>query len=473
MAVVDEIAVKLGIQKGDLKAALLDANADIKTFGAQGKGHVDGLTGAIKETGKAMQTFRQLLAAGGMIEAVRGFYDLAINYAKEHTKDTDDQTEAVRRFGEQIKSTGNIAGKTATQVLGVLNQIGEGFGIAFTMQFQSLDKTLAAIKANEEAERNLLTIEQARIDVKKGMLELDEKIAGAQVKRNTAEFESLDINTRIAALVKGIQEQFVILNSTEVESLKHKQAALQILTWQERLLKDMGTAEKEQAAARKTQRDNEARWRDEDREEAQEVLEFHRMIIAERKAAADELRRKQEEVTAEAKRTDDAFIAGTTSVYRMVDGVATLVEKTKGFIAEWNKFQTSVSGSANYGQMSDAAIRGQIKKQQDLLNSLTSQGVLVRNASMTGDFGSWQSAMLANDQIAQAQLELTRRSTIRSTVSQFGTDAAVMQFGDSAVNRATASQSSDARNQTLLLNSIAQTVNRVFPGQATPIPPIG
>ena len=104
---VDEIAIKLGIQTGDLKAALSDANAKITDFGSQGARSVDGLTAAVHETHSALRTLHQFLLAGGLVEVIKKFYETAISYADKHKELTDEETESVRRFGETLKTVGD------------------------------------------------------------------------------------------------------------------------------------------------------------------------------------------------------------------------------------------------------------------------------------------------------------------------------------------------------------------------------
>lgn len=472
MSVVDEIAIKLGIQRGDLKAALLDSNAQIKAFGKEGQTHVEGLNGAIKETSKAMRGFRELLAAGGVIAAVRGFYEMAIAYAEKHTEDIDSQTEAVRAFSAELKNVGDVAGKASVQVLGFINEAGQGYGMVIGGIVYGFKEAAKAQAISAEAEQNILTISRARVDITKQIADIQTKIAAAEEKRALAEFDALSNQEKAARLVAGLNEQFEILRSTEEGSLIHEQTKLTIFNWQAMALKVATELQKEEAAAAKNTADEAVKSAEAKAKAEKDAADARAAAAAKEKLAVDALVAAEMAAREESVKIALAYDAATQSVYRTVDGVQVLIEKTDGFIAKWKDFQTSVSGSADYGSMSDAAIRGQIKKQQDLLNTVTSQGVLLRNASAVNDFGSWQSALLANDQIAQAQAVLNQRAGIRSTVTQFGTDAAVMQYGDSAVSRATAASSSDARNQTVILSGMAQTLNKVFPGQATPIPPI-
>src|SRR5258706_16332977 len=118
MAAGDEIAIKLGIKTGDLKAALADANVQIKAFGQQGAHHADALGASVHEVSSAMRGLHHLLAAGGIMTVVHEFFDLAIHRAEELKGTIDDNASAVREFGEDLHGIKEGFADVAVQSLG-------------------------------------------------------------------------------------------------------------------------------------------------------------------------------------------------------------------------------------------------------------------------------------------------------------------------------------------------------------------
>lgn len=128
MALTDEIAIKLGIQTGDLKAALADANASIRQFKDTGKSEPGGLEDNVKGIQKSLRQLKEFFAAGGIIQAVKGFFEMAIANARDTKGAVDENFEAVRRFGDGVDSTVSTLKNWATEALGFVNRVGEAYG---------------------------------------------------------------------------------------------------------------------------------------------------------------------------------------------------------------------------------------------------------------------------------------------------------------------------------------------------------
>ena len=74
-----------------------------------------------------------------------------------------------------------------------------------------------------------------------------------------------------------------------------------------------------------------------------------------------------------------------------------------------------------------------------------------------------------NTSIAAAQQELALRSQVQQYAAMHGQGAAIQQYGDSTVNRAMSSTATATQNTAANVAAIANTLNQVFPGQATPV----
>lgn len=142
MAVVDEIAIKLGIQTGDLKAALADADASIKKFksGAGGRDKSD-LEESIEGAKKSLRGLKELFVAGGVFAAVQSFFTMAIENARNAKGAVDENFEAVRRFGDGMESMTGTLKNWGTEVLGFFNRAGENIGNLVNWVRKGIDET--------------------------------------------------------------------------------------------------------------------------------------------------------------------------------------------------------------------------------------------------------------------------------------------------------------------------------------------
>lgn len=198
MAAVDEIAIKLGVRTGELKAALSDANAQIKTFkkASEGDGN-DGLIKHVKGVTKSFADFKQFLAASGITAAVVGFFNLAIESAQKSTDATNTNAAAVREFAKGLEEAKGAVGEFAVLAVGTFNKLGAAIGDAinigrsfiengtegFEVWARNQDMLAATAKAAEEAEKRLADTR----------------------KKHGAEFEA--ITRELLALEKKSQEQ--------------------------------------------------------------------------------------------------------------------------------------------------------------------------------------------------------------------------------------------------------------------------
>ena len=121
-------------------------------------------------------------------------------------------------------------------------------------------------------------------------------------------------------------------------------------------------------------------------------------------------------------------------------------------------------------QQSSDALIGIIKQKQAdaaAVQSNPNNSDLASQAS--GNFTEgWMLAGI-NTSIAAAQQELALRSQVQQYAAMHGQGAAIQQYGDSTVNRAMSSTATATQNTAANVAAIANTLNQVFPGQATPV----
>lgn len=127
MALVDEIAVKLGIDNAKFKQALREADSEIKKFKKAGAGK-DAFEESLQSMRRGVNDLRSLLAGGGMIAAINTFYQTAISAANKSTDANDENAAAVRRFGQELTEAKGLIPSMSVAILGFLNRAGEGWG---------------------------------------------------------------------------------------------------------------------------------------------------------------------------------------------------------------------------------------------------------------------------------------------------------------------------------------------------------
>jgi hypothetical protein len=245
MAVVDEIAVKLGIQTGDLKAALSDANASIKTFGKQGSESADGFAGSIKGLHKGMRELKELFVAGGAIEAVKSFFELAIKSAEDNTDATNENAAAVRRFGDSLKSLHGDVGSIAMNIVGTFNRVGETIGDATKHAIDFWQAQITGNKANLEAENQAAESEKAAEDQERAfaieknkygqeLTQLTQQINAERQKEIDLLEKAKPLNVQLDDIQSDIAKQTSIMNDANATIVDRRKAELQILKDQSR-----------------------------------------------------------------------------------------------------------------------------------------------------------------------------------------------------------------------------------------------
>jgi hypothetical protein len=182
MALTDEIAVKLGLKTADFKAALREANADVQKFKASSVAGGDPLGNEVRGIHHALRTLHQFLLAGGLVEAIKGFFNTAIAYAEKTKGKLDENTLAVLRFKDATAASGNIFKEIAVKTVGGLTQAGEALGAIARATFEYA-------KGNKKAYHEMLVEISSSVAASKALAEIERERQknGERYKQITAE----------------------------------------------------------------------------------------------------------------------------------------------------------------------------------------------------------------------------------------------------------------------------------------------
>jgi hypothetical protein len=111
---------------------------------------------------KSFKGLKDVLAAGGVATAVLGFFSQVVDYAQNSKGKLDENTAAVKRFGDAIDQAKDLSLKAGTLVLGTFNRLGEAIGDAINIArfgwsqwAKDQDALAASTAAAEAAERSL------------------------------------------------------------------------------------------------------------------------------------------------------------------------------------------------------------------------------------------------------------------------------------------------------------------------------
>lgn len=478
MAAVDEIAIKLGIQTGDLKAALSDANASIKEFGESGKHHAEGLTGAIHETSQSVRLLHHALTAGGLITVFKEVYELAIDYAEKYKGATDEDVESVDHLKESLETAKDNVGGFAASLI--------GFGDRYVTM---LEAAAAALKSSftgegfaagianflviEKSSENIADLAKKRSETEKELAEITQKNVDLEGKIAWQEFDALDHATQRASLADRISTNLEEASKLEENSVEFQKKKNIILTDQERLQKLLTEDAKEDAAAALA---------------AKEALAAAEKKAADDRAAALAAAIKQsQQLTEESLKAAAAYEAGYDSVTKTTkairDQIALLDEQAAkkglgdltGATYEFNGKTYGPSMTQDQiDQLSPTVLAELIKRNQAAISEINAS-----KYSADENPGSVVSGFLfQSEAIAQRQTEIQRAQfVLKQNSSLAGADynTALKNFGgplsqfDAQYQAANSATNTLQQNQLSATTAIAQTLNKIFPTAATPV----
>lgn len=253
---VDEIAVKLGVQAGDLKAAMADANVTIKKFGQSGSKEADGLSESVRGISRGFREMRELVLGGGMVEGLNRFFDLAIKSAQASTDATDQNAAAVRRFADGWEELKGGVGGFAVFAVGSMNRVGEAIGGGIvSLKAWLTDMATGGDEAKRSAEIALRSAEAA--EAQEHRFAEEKKKYGTELTQLTQQINAerqkgLDLaraqespEQHLAALQADIAKQQAIIADAASNVVQRRQAELAILKDQNEALTVQANIEKE------------------------------------------------------------------------------------------------------------------------------------------------------------------------------------------------------------------------------------
>lgn len=233
MAAVDEIAAKLGLKTADFKAALKDANADVKRFKDSGKfGEDEGLSGSLKGIKKQFGDLKTILQAGGVITAVTSFYTMAAARAEELKGVQDENAAAVRRFGEGIKETKSFVADFAVLAVGSFNRLGEAIGDAINIARMGFGDWAAAQDKIAETAAAAEVAEKRLADVRKHhgaeFAAITKELEALEKKSQDQKLKGLDVYETERNLFAKLRELREAMGNQDLTAIERRRLALDI-----------------------------------------------------------------------------------------------------------------------------------------------------------------------------------------------------------------------------------------------------
>lgn len=509
---VDQIAIKLGIQTGDLKAALKDAGADIKNFKKAGESTEDeGLLGQFKNIKHSLRDLHTLLVAGGIATAVKNFFAIAIDAANNSTDAIDENVRAVKDFGKEVADAKGLFASFAILVIGTFNRLGEAIGDYINIlttgpeQWAREQDAIAATASQaEEAEKRFAELKRKHgaefESITKKLADVEAKAAEQKLKSLTVYEQQEILQKRLAELVaqqaKGegatIDQRRVALKIAETQ-LALDENALAVKKEQtneaERQAKEWGDAFKQTAedmkdeaeAAKKLaalKRDEAQKTADVNVEIAKILLKGEENLTAEDKERLKLLRGQ----TTEQKQAAEIALLLAKGVENLTDlekerlrvlvgGVQVLKDQHAEVVAivdEAKKLQGIVTNKGDVRELTDVQLAA-------LKNKLSGQlaDAQIRDRQVGGVGGRVGSYSSVEQAIFQTGLnavekELAARRDVSRAVSFFGESRASTMFAPDEFSRLLQTLNPDqAKKQASDISLLAGTVARVFPAAAT------
>lgn len=422
MAAVDEIAIKLGVKTGDLKAALSDAGASIKKFKKEGESGADeGLVGTLKKSTKGLNDLKNVLLGGAIAGAVKGFFQLAIDAAQKSTDATDTNAAAVREFAKGLDEAKGIAASIAVTAVGAFNKLGGAIGDTIniaksfiangTQGFEVWARTQDAIeatgKAAEAAEKRLADVRK-----KNGaeFLAITKELADIEQKARDQKLKGLDVYETERNLLTKTSELRQKMNNFEGEAIDRRRLALE-------LAKTQLAADDATLAVKKAQIDVEKKLVDdkkkaaEDAKKDQDELSKKRALDLKEEIELFALQRKNViQLTAEEKKRKDLLELQKIELVTQVE-IEELMEKkiTDGLTpAEAARLDELIK--------QDKKIAEQIAKKQLLAAVITTAVIPAAKQATSAEEETLRVLKMQSEELdRQAQIERSRHGTVTQT----------------------------------------------------------
>lgn len=508
MAVVDEIAVKLGLKTADFKAALKDANADVKKFKDTGSfGDDEGMSGSLKSIKKQFGDVKQLLVAGGVATAVQQFFAMAIDRANQTTDALNTNAAAVREFGQGVGEVKNGVADLAVLAVGSFNKLGSAIGDAiniaksfaqsgpagFEMWAQAQEQVAASAAAAESAERSLA---DARKRNGAEFLAITKGLEDAEKKGQEQKLKGLDVYETERLLKWKLIDVNRALEKDDLSMIERRRLMLAQAQTQNLLEETIAQRKKEDAATQK-KADDEAAARakkkfDEDLAYGRESIKLDeqlRQIAFNKLTDAEKLGQLEKDRKVLVKEirdinTDDNVMKADKVKLAALDE---MIKKLKEIIAlpatpappvvatvkeveklneAWDGFFLKISNKGDVRNLTDTQLNALAQKLQSDLNARNDQRFT--DPRYDPDYDVQSASLRLNLEAVRNENNL--RAGFRQANRSFGAAGAEAAFSPEDFARLAQYLNPDqAKQQASDIGTIAGTLRNVFPGQAAGI----
>lgn len=244
MSFSSEIRAKISLDTGGFASGLVTAGARLNEFVGRAQREAKSLAGS-------WEGLRKVFLAGGLLTAVKGFFDTAIEYARKYEGAADESVQATVRLGntfDEIKETGARAG---VAIVGWIEKASLGLaGLVYGADaaadaFDSMNAAASggadekAVKARLAAEAELAKV---RRDVAMSEGDANQKLV---ILLN----EQLDLRSKLRGLQEGSVEWLQTTAALEKKSAEVRKADAESLADADRRRRDMEKKSLEEIAA--------------------------------------------------------------------------------------------------------------------------------------------------------------------------------------------------------------------------------
>ena len=448
--------------------------SDLRTSAVAAKEQAD-------EIKRGFKGFKDVLEAGGVAAAVYGFFSSTIDYAEQLKGDLDANEQAVKNFGGALTSLKNTGLDFGVKVVGTFNRLGEAIGDTINIARQGWSSWARDQELLEITARDAAAAEAKRDEVKKK--------SGEELKKITEGLTDLKKQEQALAL-QGITKQETLNNlSNEYlrigiqlangvsDQLQKRQLELQLAEARLAMHKAELDVRKEDAEIAKKADEAEAKALDETIKQfnalgdiKQKELAYARsklsveeqsQLLTDEKLQLEKiLLDKNISLTKETETRQRLLeITKTLDEFATAEAEARLAEEKK-ITAEKKEQVEIVSRGNTYQSNSTAALEGTRARVASQLD-----------AAVANDFGQFGGvggrssdpaiAQFRND-LAKIDAELALRRTVQSYANRFGEQAAIRQFGDEVTQRAFKDLADTSTRTTNAVETIGNTLTRVF-----------
>jgi hypothetical protein len=237
----------------------------------------------VREFEQDWKSLGKVLSAGGLVYMVTNFFRSMTEHARQAKGELDENTAAVRRFGETLEENRNMANGWGVQVLGALNRVGESIGVlvkaserAKVALWDSLFKgdfsgaanaVKTAFRSVYEEERQLARTTKERAETEAAIAKANSKEraaaaaaaekerqatqdrAKAQYELYRAKLSQKSVEEQLVAMRREEQQLAEYIQVSKAAGVDSTQAELDLLKLQAQIQEHITQLTKEQAAA--------------------------------------------------------------------------------------------------------------------------------------------------------------------------------------------------------------------------------